>query len=147
MSGHGEDYTLSECGAEAAPLLAAMHAEVFAGGEVWSRESFHEIFTIPGTRAYCAHRGDLGLGLIVYRVIAGEVEILTLGTLPQARRCGVGRRLVQEVLQYGTVFLEVSVHNMAAQTLYQSLGFEAVGYRKRYYQDGSDASVLRREVG
>ncbi|GBR44289.1 ribosomal-protein-alanine acetyltransferase [Neokomagataea tanensis NBRC 106556] len=131
---------------EAASVLAAMHAEVFAGGEIWSRESFHEIFTIPGTRAYCAHHGDLGLGLIVYRVIAGEVEILTLGTLSHARRRGVARRLVQEVLQYGTVFLEVSVQNTGAQALYHSLGFEVVGRRKRYYQDGSDATVLRRDA-
>lgn len=143
MSLHVTDYTLSACSAESAALLAVLHAEIFAGGEVWSSESFHEIFTIPGTQACLAHHDNIGLGMILYRVIAGEVEILTLGTVPAARRRGVARGLVQVAAQYGTVFLEVSVNNEGALALYGALGFEAVGHRKRYYRDGSDACVLR----
>jgi ribosomal-protein-alanine N-acetyltransferase len=40
----------------------------------------------------------------------------------------------------------VSVSNAAGLRFWQSLGFKPVGVRKRYYADGSDALVMRREL-
>ncbi|QDH24432.1 GNAT family N-acetyltransferase [Neokomagataea tanensis] len=142
MSVPKPSFDLLSCGAEAAQVLAELHAEIFAGGEVWNAQAFSEIFSIPGTQAYLACDGDVPLGLILYRVIAGEVEILTIGTVTSARRRGVASGLVKAVQKYGTIFLEVSVQNQSALSLYSNLGFTVIGRRKRYYRDGSDASVL-----
>jgi ribosomal-protein-alanine N-acetyltransferase len=44
-------------------------------------------------------------------------------------------------------FLEVKASNKGAQRLYAKLGFEEVGRRRRYYSDGSDAVLMRRQAG
>ncbi|WP_254453743.1 hypothetical protein [Siccirubricoccus sp. G192] len=44
------------------------------------------------------------------------------------------------------MFLEVAAGNPAALALYRGLGFDRVGQRRRYYPDGSDALVLRRDL-
>ncbi|WP_431272740.1 hypothetical protein [Dankookia sp. P2] len=44
------------------------------------------------------------------------------------------------------MFLEVAAGNAAARGLYQGLGFAEVSRRRRYYPDGSDALVMRRDL-
>ncbi|MEN0075727.1 MAG: ribosomal-protein-alanine acetyltransferase, partial [Paracraurococcus sp.] len=44
------------------------------------------------------------------------------------------------------MFLEVAAGNAPAQALYAGQGFAEVGRRRRYYADGSDALVLRRDL-
>ncbi|CAM5370368.1 Ribosomal-protein-alanine N-acetyltransferase OS=Streptomyces violarus OX=67380 GN=FHS41_002807 PE=4 SV=1 [Streptomyces violarus] len=40
--------------------------------------------------------------------------------------------------------LECRVHNIRAQKLYERFGFEAIGFRRGYYQPGNvDALVMR----
>jgi len=89
-------------------------------------------------------------GYCVLLRAADEAEIANIATEPSARRQGVARRLLAHALDIAraeeihAVFLEVRVSNRAAQGLYGSLGFEAVGRRKRYYQyPDEDALVLR----
>jgi ribosomal-protein-alanine N-acetyltransferase len=41
------------------------------------------------------------------------------------------------------VFLEVALSNTAARAAYDRAGFQAVGRRRAYYADASDALVLR----
>ena len=82
-----------------------------------------------------------------------EAEILTLAVRPALRRQGLGAALVScaadHARQQGVdqLFLEVSVANAAAQSLYAGLGFAEVGLRKAYYSLGNakfdDALILR----
>jgi ribosomal-protein-alanine N-acetyltransferase len=44
------------------------------------------------------------------------------------------------------MFLEVSERNEAARALYAAAGFVPAGRRRRYYADGTDALVLRRDL-
>lgn len=81
-----------------------------------------------------------------------ELEILDVGVALHARRAGIGRALVTEALRRASlegalrVFLEVRPTNGPALGLYRSLGFEQFDQRRRYYADGEDAWVLRREL-
>jgi [ribosomal protein S18]-alanine N-acetyltransferase len=63
---------------------------------------------------------------------------------------GIGRGLLDRLLDIasgGVVFLEVRTDNDAAIGLYESVGFAAVGVRKRYYRvSGADAYTMRREA-
>ena len=83
----------------------------------------------------------------------GAVDIHNLAVHPELRRQGVGRSLLQGVIDetrergLKRVTLEVRKSNAAAQRLYYSLGFVAQGVRKGYYSDnGEDALSMALEV-
>lgn len=90
------------------------------------------------------------VGFIVGRQVADEWEIENIAVTGSARRCGLGSRLVGELLDLvrsrgGTsVFLEVRESNRAARSLYEKWAFIEVGRRKMYYQNpAEDALVLK----
>ncbi|TCZ55290.1 GNAT family N-acetyltransferase [Roseicella aquatilis] len=91
-------------------------------------------------------------GFVLARAAGGEAEILTLAVLPAARRQGLGAALMAAALAGAAargaeaMFLEVAAGNAAALPLYRGLGFAEVGRRRRYYPDGADALVLRRDL-
>jgi ribosomal-protein-alanine acetyltransferase len=83
------------------------------------------------------------LGFAMYRVVAGEGELLNLAVDPSARRTGVARALLQEMMQEAEIWhLEVRESNLAAIALYDSLGFQKVGRRSGYYSDGEAAQLF-----
>jgi ribosomal-protein-alanine N-acetyltransferase len=90
--------------------------------------------------------------MLLGRVAAGEAEILTLAVAPAARRQGIATALLDAARAQGkargaaALFLEVSVANHPALELYRRFGFAAVGRRRRYYADSSDALVLRMNI-
>ena len=79
--------------------------------------------------------------------IAGDVLVAA-----HARRRGFGKALLSAVLarareaSFRVVLLEVRRDNAPAQNLYAGLGFEVVGEREKYYSDGEDAILMRREL-
>jgi ribosomal-protein-alanine N-acetyltransferase len=89
------------------------------------------------------HRGEL-LGALLAWQVADEVTLLDVAVPLGARRGGHGRALVLELLEHGKkaggalVVLEVRASNVAARTLYRSLGFEEIHVRRGYYRDGED---------
>lgn len=101
-----------------------------------------------------ARPGDLAgyAGLLCPRG-AHEADIQTIAVAPAARRRGLGRtlviQLVREAAERGAreVFLEVRADNPGAEALYTEIGFEPIGVRAKYYQpDGVDAIVMRLAV-
>ncbi|GAW41666.1 ribosomal-protein-alanine N-acetyltransferase [Brevundimonas sp. SH203] len=130
-------------------VLAALHAEAFAAP--WDARAFSDLLAQPGV---C-----LGVetdGFILIRVVLDEAEILTLAVRPDARRQGLGRRLVERACDAAkeagaaSLFLEVAEDNAAARALYARAGFVEIGRRKAYYTgtDGRriDALALRRDL-
>jgi ribosomal-protein-alanine N-acetyltransferase len=144
---------LAAAGRAQVPVLAALHAECFAGN--WSRDSFADLVASPGTLAWLALDGDQPVGMLLARIVAGEGEIITVGVAPGARRRGVARHLLAHALAAAgaagcrMMFLEVGCGNEAALALYRAAGFRAVGRRRNYYQDGAgaveDAIVMRKD--
>jgi ribosomal-protein-alanine N-acetyltransferase len=83
---------------------------------------------------------------------AGEAHILNLCVRPDLRGRGIGRRMLEYLLQRARAagmreaFLEVRPSNLAAVRLYQSVGFEQLGVRRGYYQainGREDATVFK----
>ena len=141
-----------------AELLAAMHNICFA--EPWGPSSMAASLGMPGAAGLIAvegasltpSQGGAGpAGLLLWRLAAGEGEILTLAVLPPWRRHGLARRLMEAALAAaaaaGTeaMFLEVAADNLAGLGLYRGLGFNQVGLRKGYY-NGVDALTMRRDL-
>ncbi len=82
------------------------------------------------------------------RILAGEGEIERIAVHPEARRLGIGRKLMEamEVLarenQADTVTLEVREGNQAARNLYESYGFCQEAVRRGYYRDPAEDAVI-----
>jgi ribosomal-protein-alanine N-acetyltransferase len=130
--------------------LAALHAGCFPEAP-WTSKALALLLAQPGTAAFLAEQSGRLLGFVLLRRAAGEAEILSLGVDPSARRQGLARRLLaagEAWLGAGgaRLFLEVASGNAPALALYRRLGFRQVGRREKYYADGGDALVLRREV-
>jgi ribosomal-protein-alanine N-acetyltransferase len=93
------------------------------------------------------------LGYSVAMAVLDEWHLLNLCVDPFVQRRGVGRFLLERLLdsaradRVSAVILEVRAGNHAAIALYQSAGFADIGHRKAYYPapDGrEDARVMRR---
>lgn len=115
----------------------------------WSRESLAQEIQRPWS-LFRVIRDASGrvLAYLNYWVVAAEVHVLNLATAPEARRTGLARLLLGEMLQrcrdnaIAVVHLEVRPSNRAARALYESLGFTQVGTRPGYYSDTSEDALL-----
>lgn len=103
----------------------------------------------PRTALVVEQEGSV-VGFIVGRQVEDEWEIENIAVTGVARRCGLGSRLVGELLDLvrkrggKSVFLEVRESNRAARSLYGKWAFLEVGRRKMYYQNpAEDALVLK----
>jgi ribosomal-protein-alanine N-acetyltransferase len=128
-------------------VLVALERVIFA--DPWSRSDFEESLRSGGP-VYVAETHDGPVGYVVGRSVLDEGEILNLGVARAARRQGVGRALVERLMEvFATVgvrrvFLEVRQSNLAAQRLYAGFGFASVGRRRHYYRSPvEDAMVLQ----
>lgn len=129
-------------------VMAAIHATAFTAHDAWSRDVFSLQLEMPNVFSLLHPDG----GLILVRIAADEAEILTFAVLPECRRRGIGGTMLaqamQEISSRGgcAVFLEVSVENITAQSLYTRAGFVLAGRRPHYYSDNADALVLRLDL-
>jgi ribosomal-protein-alanine N-acetyltransferase len=133
-----------------AAALAAIHAAAFPPGEAWDAAAFRGQLQLAGVFGAIDPAG----GMVLARIAADAAEILTLAVMPESRRQGLGAELLRAALAEAAargasaMFLEVSEANAAARALYAGVvhageRFAAVGRRRRYYRDGSDALLLR----
>jgi [ribosomal protein S18]-alanine N-acetyltransferase len=120
--------------------LARLHAELFDPS--WDVASFEQTLAHPGSVSLVARAGQpmTTVGFIVGQVAADEAEILSIGIVKAWQRRGTGRTLVQAFgraarnAEARGMHLEVGVGNVAAVSLYRSLGFKESARRKGYYQ-------------
>ena len=103
----------------------------------------------PRTALVVEQSGNV-VGFIVGRQVEHEWEIENIAVTGSARRCGLGSRLVGELLDLvrsrggKSVFLEVRESNRAARSLYEKWAFLEVGRRRMYYQNpAEDALILK----
>ncbi len=89
-------------------------------------------------------------GLISFRYLVDEVEILRIAVLEKFRRQGIANtlltamelRLLQSLYGCSRIFLEVRVSNIIAQKFYEKYGFSRIALRVNYYSDGETAVVF-----
>lgn len=101
----------------------------------------------PVMARYLKHHGNIWIleqssrvvGFAVVTQVVGEAELLDIAVHPDQQGQGLGRLLLQHVLelvQQGgceRIFLEVRRSNLGAIHLYENMGFCQVGVRRDYY--------------
>lgn len=104
----------------------------------WSLESLELMLTEQASALVALEDGRV-LGYVGMMCVLDEGQIINVAVHPDARRRGVGRRLMEAAQTYakerGIVFLSLEVResNIAARSLYSSLGWEEQGIRKGFY--------------
>jgi ribosomal-protein-alanine acetyltransferase len=89
-------------------------------------------------------------GCVIARCASDDWEIENLVVTHEARRLGVGTKLIQELQGRAhaagatSVLLEVRESNLAARKLYEKLGFSEEGRRRSYYHEPTEDAVLLR---
>jgi [ribosomal protein S18]-alanine N-acetyltransferase len=141
-----------ELGPGDAARCAELEAQLFEGDDPWPAAAFLRELAAQHIHYVAARDDDK---LIGYAGIARlgrkppyEYEIHTIGVDPAYQGQGVGRQMLDRMLEFAgddTVYLEVRTDNTAAIAMYQSAGFVNVGLRKRYYRvSGADAYTMQR---
>ena len=134
---------------EQIPAAAALEAICFSDGV---SESALRDFVRSESNHYLAALSEEGilLGYGGFSVAADEGEIISVAVSPDARRCGIGRMLTQQMLDDASalgasaMYLEVRASNTAARALYTVLGISEIGVRRGYYRAPREDAVLMR---
>jgi ribosomal-protein-alanine N-acetyltransferase len=135
--------------------VAALEAQIHA--LPWTMGNFRDALAA----GYSARVGERECRIVAYGVLMllpGEAQILNISVVPDARREGLGRALLQSfiddarLLGAEQIFLEVRASNAAAIGLYETEGFAPVARRVGYYPGAAldaareDALVMRRAL-
>lgn len=119
----------------------------------WSTRFFLEELQVDCARSILAEVKGRIVGYVLFWFLSEEVDIHNIAVHPDFRRHGIGRLLLDQVVEAARrqecvrVTLDVRHSNSAAQSLYRSFGFDTRGLRKGYYSDnGEDALVMALEL-
>jgi [ribosomal protein S18]-alanine N-acetyltransferase len=132
-----------------ADIKAVTYIEKKSHTHPWSEKLFLSNF---GQR-YFNHLillNDEVIGYFVASAVAGEVTLMNIAISPEKQSQGVGRILLQFLLDYSRennqqeIWLEVRSSNQNAIQLYQKLGFAEVDIRKAYYpsENGREDAII-----
>ena len=118
----------------------------------WSLESLELMLTEQASALVALEDGRF-LGYVGMMCVLDEGQIINVAVHPDARRRGVGRSLMQAAEAYakerGIVFLSLEVResNIAARSMYSSLGWEEQGIRKGFYSHPvENACVMTKSI-
>ena len=118
----------------------------------WSLESLELMLTEQASALVALEDGRV-LGYVGMMCVLDEGQIINVAVHPDARRRGGGRTLMEAAETYakerGIVFLSLEVResNIAARSLYSSLGWEEQGIRKGFYSHPvENACVMTKSI-
>ncbi|GAA3128493.1 ribosomal protein S18-alanine N-acetyltransferase [Nonomuraea salmonea] len=122
--------------------------------DAWSEGMMRgELDEIPRTRHYVVALVDDEI--VAYAGLAAaadQADVQTIAVLEKHQRNGIGSAMLTELLAEARrrgareIFLEVRADNPRAQSVYRRFGFEEIGTRRRYYDDGTDAIMMRKRL-
>ena len=163
------EFALRDFRHEEFEALWRIDQQCFAPGISYSRLELAAYLRRPGAFALVAESSEVNdtgvpqgssnpgrssaVGFIVAeRGSRGTGHIITIDVLPQARRAGVGSRLLavaEEGLHAAgchAVILETAVDNQAALSFYKRHDYTVVKTLPRYYSNGVDALALKKDL-
>ncbi|MEV3983674.1 ribosomal protein S18-alanine N-acetyltransferase [Nonomuraea sp. NPDC049758] len=122
--------------------------------DAWSEGMMRgELADMPRSRHYVVALADDEI--VAYSGIAvasDQADVQTIAVLEKHQGTGIGSAMLTELLAEARrrgareIFLEVRADNPRAQAVYRHFEFEEIGIRRRYYDDGTDAIMMRRKL-
>jgi ribosomal-protein-alanine acetyltransferase len=97
---------------------------------------------------FVCEQGHEPVGVLQWRHLGEEAEILDLAIRQDYRRHGVASFLLQNFLDHlshsavRVIFLEVRESNSVAIALYKKFGFQITGRRPNYYRNPEESALL-----
>ncbi len=133
----------------AADLPAVLAIEQAVQPYPWTAGNFRDALQ-AGYVARVLENDGVVQAFMVWFPLPDEAELLNIAVAASAQRRGLGRQVLQELLdtarQQGRqrVFLEVRVSNVPAIELYLHAGFAVNGERRNYYKNanGSENALV-----
>ena len=116
----------------------------------WSIETINA--SNPFSRKLVALYEEKIVGFLSGEIIFDEGNILMISVKKEFQNKGVGRKLMNRFEKLAkkegvkAIYLEVSEKNINAIDFYKKLGFIPIGLRKKYYKNGENALLLKKEV-
>ncbi len=131
-------------------LILSIQKDNFADG--WNKEQLLSGFNGGNLFAIQLQIDGKTVGLITYSVSFDTADIEGVTVVGSERKKGYGKLLMAFALaqlknkNVTDVFLEVRRSNLPAIALYSACGFNKISERKKYYSDGEDAVVMKKEI-
>lgn len=114
----------------------------------WSEKSFEEALGNPRAVYVVARDGEKVAGYCGAYVILDEGDINQVAVEPSYRKKGIGKKMIQILLEKlkeagaVSVTLEVRKSNEGAISLYESVGFVKEGIRKNFYEKPMEDALI-----
>lgn len=115
--------------------------------DAWTEGMFMSCIDNPNSMIFIKMVEGCIVGYAVASFVLDEVNIDNVAVLPEYRRTGVARdllnRVEEEVESFASfIMLEVREGNALAIRLYNSLGYKKIGLRKNYYHNPTENAIL-----
>ncbi|MGE5644330.1 MAG: ribosomal protein S18-alanine N-acetyltransferase [Acidobacteriota bacterium] len=120
--------------------------------DAYPRDLFLELYGESAGLFFVARRSRRIAGYSVTCAQGPAAELVSLAVAPEHRSAGVGTALLRHTIaklrrkRVRKLVLTVRPANQAAIRLYRSFGFRAAGKIRRYYEDHTDALLMRKRL-
>lgn len=139
---------IKKTSSESFEILAKLEKECFQA-EAWNREQILAHHNTQNSLLYYQeNQTSEPVGYLIYMENSFEIEILRVAVLPNFRKIGIAQHLLDYLGSMANgreILLEVKSENSPAISLYEKKGFINFAVRKRYYPDGKDAILMKKE--
>lgn len=127
-------------------FVAEIESRCFS--DPWSKESIKQGLDQEFDTYLVLEEAGRLCGYCVFRIIAGEGELLRIAVLPEYRGRGLSKKLMDSMAEYSrkkkaeAMSLEVRRSNEKARNLYESYGFSVESVRKDYYRNPTEDALI-----
>lgn len=110
----------------------------------WSRADLEQQLNLDTSHFAVATVDEKVVGYMGLQVFSGEGYVTNVAVLPEYRRQGIAKMLIEKQLQNDMSFitLEVRESDLPAIKLYESCGFENVGIRPKFYSNPTENAII-----
>lgn len=134
--------------------VMVLNLRCFRAGENYTKYTFSYLLSESNTLSYRIVTPDGKMVGFIFIMLNenGAGHITTIGVAPEHRRRGLALKLLnhaEQALQnrrISMMTLEVRAGNIAAQNLYQGLGYSIVQTLNAYYNNGEDGLLMVKSI-
>ncbi len=116
--------------------------------DFWNTNILRQELENSNCRYLVAKENNEIIGFVGGLLNIDQAEIMNIVVKKDKRGLGIGKKLLKEIIELvkknnlSKITLEVNSKNEAAKKMYENIGFEVIGIRKKYYNNVDDAIIM-----